>query len=320
MPRPLRINYNNAWYHVMNRGAGHKTIFRSIYDRKFFLEILEDSCNMYNAVIAAYCLMDNHYHLLLCTPNANLSRVMRHINGTYTQKFNRAHKTDGPLFKGRFTAKLIEDDNYRLIVSRYIHLNPVEASLVLNPADYEWSSYREYINLRSTPAWLAKEIILADLTCVNDYKEYVEATNIGDSNLYNSSNITDLIVGTEKFKQLILDKIQHKIPLECMPEFKRARKMPTIEIIIEHVCLYYNIKQVELISCKKSSFNWPHLISIYICRKMFGHELHHIASHFGFARTEAISAKVRKCHLYLQYDARLSEEMNEITERIKNSV
>lgn len=133
MPRPLRIHFPNAWYHVMNRGAGGQKIFKNNIHRTMFLELLEECHRMFNLKICAYCLMDNHYHLLVSTPDANLSRVMRHINGVYTQKFNRLLKIDGPLFRGRYKAQLVDDDCYQLIVSRYIHLNPVEAGLVNKP-------------------------------------------------------------------------------------------------------------------------------------------------------------------------------------------
>src|SRR3990167_3519219 len=155
MPRPLRIQYANAWYHVMNRGAGRKNIFNKKAHRLIFLELLEECHRMFNIKIYAYCLMDNHYHLLLSTPDANLSRAMRHLNGVYTQRYNRMSKTDGPLFKGRYKAQIIDEDCYLLIVSRYIHLNPVKAALVKNPGDYKWSSYLAYIGVARSPAWLS---------------------------------------------------------------------------------------------------------------------------------------------------------------------
>ena len=154
MPRSLRILYPNACYHVMNRGAGRKCIFNNNLHRNIFLELLAECHQMFNVKIQAYCLMDNHYHLLLSTPDGNLSRVMRHLNGVYTQRYNRIMKTDGALFRGRYHAKLIEDDSYKLIVSRYIHLNPLEANLVQKADNYKWSSYRFYLGLAKAPTWL----------------------------------------------------------------------------------------------------------------------------------------------------------------------
>jgi len=104
MTRPLRIEYENAFYHVMNRGRAHQTIFHEEVYYQTFLEILADACERFDCIVHAYSLMGNHYHLLVQTPKANLSRIMRHVNGVYTQKFNRLKRTDGPFFRGRFKA------------------------------------------------------------------------------------------------------------------------------------------------------------------------------------------------------------------------
>ena len=130
MARPLRIQYPGAWYHVMNRGASHQGIFLDDEDRKDFLKLLGETSKMWRIQVHAFCLLDNHYHLLIHTPLGNLSRSMRYVNGIYTQRFNRRHGNDGPIFRGRFKAILIDADSYLLEVVRYIHLNPVKANLV----------------------------------------------------------------------------------------------------------------------------------------------------------------------------------------------
>ena len=126
MPRPARIEYENAFYHVMNRGRGRKTIFKEKEHYLAFLETVEEASNRFQSIVHAYCLMGNHYHLLIETPLANLGRVMRHINGVYTQRYNRLKKTDGPLFRGRYKAILVDRDAYLLQLTRYIHRNPLE--------------------------------------------------------------------------------------------------------------------------------------------------------------------------------------------------
>ena len=126
MPRLLRIEYENAFYHVMNRGRARETIFHNEAYYKAFLITLDEASKRFDCVIHAYCLMGNHYHLLLQTPKANLSRIMRHINGVYTQRHNRLKLVDGPLFRGRFKAILVDADSYLLQLSRYIHRNPIE--------------------------------------------------------------------------------------------------------------------------------------------------------------------------------------------------
>jgi putative transposase len=154
MPRPLRIEFANAWYHVMNRGANRQEIFKSNSDRNLFLSILSEISDRFNIEIHAFCLMGNHYHLLVKTPHGNLSRAMRHLDGVYTQRYNRLMHRDGPLFRGRYKAILVDSDQYLLQVSRYIHLNPVVAELCENPADYKWSSFRAYVNPELSISWL----------------------------------------------------------------------------------------------------------------------------------------------------------------------
>lgn len=130
MARPLRITYPSAFYHITSRGNERKNIFRSNRDREKFLEYLETATERYNAVIHVFCLMDNHYHILIETPICNLSQIMRHINGAYTTYFNVKRARSGHLFQGRYRAILVEKDAYAKELSRYIHLNPVRAKIV----------------------------------------------------------------------------------------------------------------------------------------------------------------------------------------------
>ena len=124
MGRPLRIEYPDAHYHVTSRGNERKDVFKSQKDREQFLSYLESAVSRYDAVIHAYCLMSNHYHLLLETPSGNLSKIMQHINGAYTSYFNVKRKRSGHLFQGRYKAIVIEADEYVQELSRYIHLKP----------------------------------------------------------------------------------------------------------------------------------------------------------------------------------------------------
>ena len=154
MARPLRIEYSGAFYHISARGNERNDIFLDDVDRKRFLGYLETSVLRYKAKIHAYCLMSNHYHLLLSTPEGNLSQIMLHINGGYTTYFNKRHNRAGHLLQGRYKAILVDADPYAGELSRYIHLNPVRAGIAGAPEDYRWSSYRAYIGKESPPGWL----------------------------------------------------------------------------------------------------------------------------------------------------------------------
>jgi putative transposase len=140
MARALRITFPGAFYHVTSRGNERKVVFKSIRDREKFLEYLESATQRYDALIHAYCLMDNHYHLLPETPSGNLSQIMRHINSAYTTYFNVKRDRSGHLFQGSYKAILVDMDEYAKELSRYVHLNPVRAKIVETPEEYDWSS------------------------------------------------------------------------------------------------------------------------------------------------------------------------------------
>ena len=155
MARPLRIQYPGAFYHITARGNAYQNIYLDDKDRRIFLRNLADCLRTHRIICHAYCLMGNHYHLLLETPEGNLAAGMRDINGKYTQLFNARHKSVGHLLQGRYKAFLIEADAYWLSVSRYTVCNPVRAGLVNHPKDYQWSSYRSTAGLVKAPEWLA---------------------------------------------------------------------------------------------------------------------------------------------------------------------
>ncbi len=163
MVRPLRIEYPGAVYHVTSRGDRREPIAKDDTDRALFLEVLGQALQRFDAQAWAYCLMGNHYHLLLHTREANLSRLMRQINGVYTQTFNRRHGLTGHLFQGRFKAILVDSDSYLLEVCRYVDLNPVRAQMVKRPDAYAWSSYRALAGLAEPAPWLDRQPLYAQL-------------------------------------------------------------------------------------------------------------------------------------------------------------
>lgn len=208
MPRPQRIEYENAFYHVMNRGRGRQFIF---HDEKYyyaFLDTLKEVHIRFDCIIHAYCLMGNHYHLLIETPHANLSRIMRHINGVYTQRYNRLKKTDGPLFRGRFKAILVDKDEYIMQLARYVHRNPIDMKkpLVESLSLYPWSSYRAYINKEKAPAWLYREFTYDVLGHNSRYKAYEKFVLQGNDSeieeIYSRSNLPS-VIGADEFKTWI---------------------------------------------------------------------------------------------------------------------
>jgi putative transposase len=161
MSRPIRIEFADALYHVTSRGDRGEDIFEDDHDRLVFLETFEKVVQQFNWVCYAWCLMNNHYHLLIQTPDANLSKGMRQLNGVFTQTSNRRHSRMGHLFQGRFKAILVDSDAYLLELSRYIVLNPVRAGMVKRAGDWRWSSYRASMGMAPADPFLAVDMLLA---------------------------------------------------------------------------------------------------------------------------------------------------------------
>ncbi|MBI2982138.1 MAG: transposase [Deltaproteobacteria bacterium] len=179
MSRPLRIEYEGATYHLTSRGDGREDIFLSDADQRLFLDLLAETVQRCQWLCHAYCLMSNHYHLLIETPRANLSQGMRHLNGVYTQRFNRRYRRVGHVFQGRYKAIVVQRDVHLLELCRYVVLNPVRARMVKKAENWEWSSYRATVGQETKPAWLTTDWILAQFgrrrsICVKAYGRFVQ--------------------------------------------------------------------------------------------------------------------------------------------------
>lgn len=159
MARPLRIQAPGLSYHITARGSGRMVIFTDRLDRERFLDLLAEVAESYSVPCHAYCLMNNHYHLVITTIDANVSQAVKQLNGTYGQWWNRRHQHVGHVFQGRFAAQVVQDDSYLLTVCRYVALNPVRARLVGSPEKWPWSSYRATAGLADGPAFLRPETI-----------------------------------------------------------------------------------------------------------------------------------------------------------------
>jgi putative transposase len=160
MARPLRIQYAEAVYHVTSRGNARRPIFKDDKDRGMLLNILEEVNDRYHWLCHAYCLMSNHYHLVIETPDGNLSKGMRHLNGVYTMRFNRHHGSVGHVFQGRYKAILVQKESHLFEVCRYVVLNPVRAKVVEIPERWRWSSYRATAGIEKAHLCLSTDWVL----------------------------------------------------------------------------------------------------------------------------------------------------------------
>lgn len=186
MALPLRLEFCGAIYHVCARGNARWAIYLDDEDREGFLDLLGWVCDRFNGVVHSYCLMGNHYHLLLETPDGNLARGMRQLNGVYTQQFNRRHGRGGHVFQGRYNAILVQRGHYLLELTRYVVLNPVRARMVDAAGDWPWSAYRAQLGDVPAPWWLDTDRVLGQFgdqvgRAIRAYEAFV-AVGVGADN------------------------------------------------------------------------------------------------------------------------------------------
>lgn len=201
MARQWRIEFPGALYHVISRGNGLQDIFLSKEDRYLFLDLLKDLSERFNIDVFAYVLMDNHYHLLLKTPDANLSKGMQWFGTTYTRRFNLINSQRGHLFQGRFKSIIVENDAYLLRLSYYIHRNPLRAGIIDRLAEYKWSSYPYYAYRTKAPSWLKTKLILSQLSGQDQklaYRRKVQRYADESSSIWEDVR-HGLVYGSEKF-------------------------------------------------------------------------------------------------------------------------
>jgi len=203
MARPLRIEFEGAVYHVTSRGNAGIDIFLDDVDRIRFLEILGRTVDRFGWICHAYCLMTSHFHLLIETPDPNLSRGMQHLNGVYTQWFNRRHSRAGHLVQGRFKSILVEKESYLLELARYIVLNPVRARMTRSARNWRWSSYRATAGQAKPPEFLTIDWLLSQFgkdraSAAHAYREFVKEGRGID--VWNDST-AGVLMGSDAFVQ-----------------------------------------------------------------------------------------------------------------------
>ena len=225
MSRPLRIEFDGALYHVTNRGNAQQDIFLGSSDRLLFLGILAKTVERTGWLVHAYCLMTNHYHLLVETPSANLSKGMRQLNGNYTQAFNKRHDRVGHLLQGRFKAILVERDLYLRELIRYVVLNPVRAKMVKRPEDWQWSSCGATAGTSPAPEWLKVEMTLSCFSKNSNearrlYREFLEQGITGDF-LLRDEVTRQVYLGTDGFISSLQEKRKNDGEISEIPAIQR---------------------------------------------------------------------------------------------------
>jgi len=236
MARPLRIEFDGALYHVTSRGNERKPIFRDDTDRELFLNTLFQVTQRFHWLCHAYCLMDNHYHLVIETPDGNLSKGMRQLNGVYTQAFNRLHRRVGHLLQGRFKGILVQKDSHFLEVCRYVVLNPVRAKAVKHPREWTWSSYRATAGQSPIPRCLTVDEILSHFGrrrghAQEKYREHVKE-GIDGAAIWESLEAQSLL-GLEGFAEALRGHVTGKQMIREIPKGQRLIGRKSLKKLFE---------------------------------------------------------------------------------------
>lgn len=321
MARPLRIEYPGAWYHVMNRGVCRREVFHAEEYAQLFYELLDEIHKRYLIEVHAYCLMGNHYHLCIRTPIANLGKAMRHLNGVFTQRYNNLVKGDGPLFRGRYKAILIEEENYFLTLTRYIYLNPVEAGIVLDPKDYRWSSYRQLFNTAEKPDWLYFDETLKYFGTsdpVSDYEKFIlEGTDI-ETKTFFQKKAHFPILGSKKF----IEKIKHRAHPASAAEIPDALKVAkhnsiAIDDIVNVVSKYYGINSGFDVTRSPKKIKAIHKkVEIYLAMQLSGKSQTVVAKYFNNISYPWVSKIYHRIEAEIKTNLALRKEINQIKENL----
>ncbi|MBI4669620.1 MAG: transposase [Elusimicrobia bacterium] len=320
MARSLRIEFPGAWYHIINRGANRQNIFLSDQDRQRFLEILEECHELWGLECACFCLMENHYHLLVRTPRGSLSRIMRHLAGVYTQQFNRKHGRDGPLFRGRYKSILVDQETYGLGVSRYIHLNPVKAKVVFAPEDYPWSSYRFYFE-RESPSFLHRELLLSFFgngqKGTQELRKFTEAGIDEEMEKFYASKRPHPVLGGNKFSAWVKSH-GYVEPQKNKIQFSESilARPPSLGRILNIVSQAYEIPLSAIVASQRGRSNEARFVAIYLCKRLSGKSLEEIANNFGRCTDKAVSKAAHAIERSLVSDPKLKSRVEKIRESI----
>lgn len=310
MARQLRVGFEGAFYHITSRGNLREKVFFEDKDREKFLEILEKTKERYGYILHAYALMDNHYHLLIETPKANISQIMQNINTSYTVYINKKYRRSGHLFQGRFKGIIVDKDEYLVTLSRYIHLNPVRAKIVQRPEDYRWTSYRAYIDRSIKGSLVDTSDTLSYYSktrgdAIDRYKAFVETGIRGEENPFKDIE-AGIILGGRRFKSKIM-KLLEKIRVDDeLPQIKRLRGQVPIDRVIKACCSFYDKKEVDLL--KRGKGKRERQIAIYLSKVLSGKKNVEVGNFFGI-KGPAVSGAIKAIEERLGKEKKLKKEI-----------
>jgi REP element-mobilizing transposase RayT len=286
------------------------------------MELLKETSEMWNIRIAAFCLMPNHYHMLVQTPEANISRSMRHLNGVYTQRYNSRHKCDAQLFRGRYKSMLIDTPSYLLQAVRYIHRNPLQSGLADRLDVYKWSSHKGYISIAKKWDWLHKNYILSLLSknrkdWLRYYRKWVSVEEKDKVSEKISGKKWPVCLGPQAF----IDRIKETYGAEKinrdMPSSREL--LPDKQRILEVVCKFYDITASDILKMRRGKMNEARNAAIYLTRRLRRDTLKEIGAQFGIDSDSAVSSVMERMKKKLAGDRKFSLRLDKIAGSIAKS-
>jgi len=289
MARPLRLEFAGALYHVTSRGDHREKIYLDDQDRRTFLDLLGKEIFQQHWLCYAYCLMENHYHVLIETPEPNLVRGMRRLNGVYTQSFNRRHGRVGHVFQGRYKAILVDKENYLLELCRYIVLNPVRAKIAMTAEKWEWSSYRGTSGETAAAKWLAVDKVVSLFAGRRStYRRFV-ADGITQGSIWERLS-GQIYLGKEEFLER-MQKIVERRATQGIVRAQRKPSTPSVDEIVNTVGLAYGISASEVLDRNNVEAYW---LAAYLMRRIGNLSLGDVARRVGVsaARISQIQTKI----------------------------
>ena len=315
MARPLRIEYPGAVYHVVCRGNNRQAVFRDDRDRKRYLEKLLLYCEQKKVDLLCYCLLTNHVHLVLETPQGNLSKMMQAFQTSYTVYFNKRHGRTGHVFEQRYKAFVVDQDNYLLAVSRYVHLNPVAAKLAQRPAQYRWSSYASYLKGKGIVGLKHQKILKyfagGKRKQVAQYREFVEGRLAGKQKLGEPPVRKQAFIGDEEFE----DAVKRKVTKPSV-----VGKSYPLKRIVETVCRVSGLSEQEVRHSGRSEpVQRARELICYVSRRHGAATLAELSTFLGVKELSTPSHALRRAERRLTDDAGFGRQFTRILDVLAHS-
>lgn len=313
MGRAHRLTFPGAFYHVMSHGNGEQELYRKRKDFSAFIDCLGEACERYGLEVHTFCLMSNHYHLVAETPHGNLSEAMHWLNSSYARRFNRKHDQRGHLFQSRYKALIVDADAYLTWLSRYIHLNPVRAGMVTEPAEYRWSSYRSFVYRARTPEWLQTGFVLRQFgrtrsTARAAYRRFVEGASGKAMDVRIARSLRE---GTALGRDSFLDGIERSIKRETLPGRWRPPPRLEIDVVLEAVSASFRIPVKSLLERGRKG-NLARDLAMYLSSRRCGLSAREIGARFGGIGSTAVSMRCRAVREVLHRDTDLQAHLSGI--------